>query len=670
MADKVLQRIQSLREQLEHHNYLYYVQAQPQISDREFDRLMRELTDLEAAHPQYDSPNSPSKRVGGRPIEGFATVQHAVPMMSIDNTYSEEEVREFDARVKKLLDGQVPHYVLEPKVDGVSASLRYENGQLVLAATRGDGRRGDDITAQVRTIQSVPLRLHGRDGIPDILEVRGEIFMPSDVFQQINLQREAEGLETFKNPRNLTTGTLKQLDPKITASRKLRFIAHGLGVVEPLNATGYWQFLKLLKNWHIPIAEHTTQAADIDKVIATIEKFAEVRGKLAYQTDGMVIKVDSFSQRDQLGATSKAPRWVIAFKYAAEQMQTVLHACDWQVGKGGTLTPVARLEPVFIAGSTVSNATLHNIDQIRKLDLHLGDTVVIEKAGEVIPYVRQAVPELRPKGAKKIEPPTHCPSCHSKVQREEGTPYIRCVNPECPAQFRERLKWFVGRNQMDIDHVGEALIEQLIDHGLVKTFADLYRLTKQQVMDLERMGDRSAQNVIDSIQGSRERGLDRLLASLGVRHVGNRVAFVLATHFGSMDALAKATQEELSAVHEIGDIIAASVHDFFHSAVGKHTSAEFKEIGIDPHVKVAAGSDGKSRPLADQSIVVTGSLEHFTRKEIEDRIQQLGGRPSGSVSKKTSFVVAGADAGSKLDKAKSLGVKVMSEKEFIELIGK
>ena len=670
MADKILQRIQSLREQLEHHNYLYYVEAKPQISDREFDRLMRELIDLEAAHPQYDSPNSPSKRVGGQPIEGFATVQHAVPMMSIDNTYNEEEVREFDARVKKLLDGQEPQYVLEPKVDGVSASLRYEKGQLVLAATRGDGLRGDDITAQVRTIQSVPLQLHEHDSVPDILEVRGEIFMPSDVFKQINLQREAEGLETFKNPRNLTTGTLKQLDPKITASRKLRFIAHGLGVVEPLNATGYWQFLKLLKNWHIPIAEHTTQAADIDKVIATIEKFAEVRGKLAYQTDGMVIKVDSFSQRDQLGVTSKAPRWVIAFKYAAEQMQTVLHACDWQVGKGGTLTPVARLEPVFIAGSTVSNATLHNIDQIRKLDLHLGDTVVIEKAGEVIPYVRQAVPELRPKGAKKIEPPTHCPSCNSKVQREEGTPYIRCVNPECPAQFRERLKWFVGRNQMDIDHVGEALIEQLIDHGLVKTFADLYRLSKQQVMDLERMGDRSAQNVIDSLQASRERGLDRLLASLGVRHVGNRVAFVLATHFGSMEALAKATQEELSAVHEIGDIIAASVHDFFHSAAGKHTIAEFKEIGIDPHVKVAAGSDGKSRPLADQSIVVTGSLEHFTRKEIEDRIQQLGGRPSGSVSKKTSFVVAGADAGSKLDKAKSLGVKVISEKEFIELVGK
>jgi DNA ligase (NAD+) len=671
MADKVLQRIQSLREQLEHHNYLYYVDAKPQISDQEFDRLMRELTDLEKEHPKYDSPNSPSKRVGGQPIEGFATVQHSVPMMSIDNTYSEEEVREFDARVKKLLDGPTPQYVLEPKVDGVSASLRYEKGELVQAATRGDGRRGDDITAQVRTIQSVPLQLHshGKEKFPAALEVRGEIFMPNDVFQKINLQREAEGLETFKNPRNLTTGTLKQLDPKITASRKLRFISHGLGEIEPVVADGYWQFLKLLKAWRLPVAEHTTHAADIDAVIATIEKFAEVRGKLSYQTDGMVVKVDSFSQRDQLGVTSKAPRWVIAFKYAAEQMQTVLHACDWQVGKGGTLTPVARLEPVFVAGSTVSNATLHNIDQIRKLDLHIGDTIVIEKAGEVIPYVRQAVPEKRPKGAKKIEPPTHCPSCNSKVQREEDTPYIRCVNPECPAQFRERLKWFVGRNQMDIDHVGEALIEQLIDAGLVKTFADLYRLTKQQVMDLERMADRSAQNVIDSIQASRERGLDRLLASLGVRHVGNRVAFVLATHFGSLDALAKASQEELSEVHEIGDIIAASVHDFFHSAVGKHTIAEFKEIGIDPHLEVAAAKSGAELPLAGQSIVVTGTLAHFSRKELEDRIQSLGGRPSGSVSKKTHLLIAGTDAGSKLDKAKSLGVKVISEKEFIEMVG-
>jgi DNA ligase (NAD+) len=384
----------------------------------------------------------------------------------------------------------------------------------------------------------------------------------------------------------------------------------------------------------------------------------------------MVVKIDSFAQRDRLGATSKAPRWVIAFKYAAEQMQTVLRACDWQVGKGGTLTPVARLEPVFIAGTTVSNATLHNIDQIRRLDLHIGDTIVLEKAGEVIPYIRQAVPEKRPKGAKPIEAPRKCPSCGTPIEKEEGTPYVRCPNESCPGRLRERLKWFVGRNQMDIENVGEALIDQLMDHGLVKTFADLYRLTKQQLVELERMGEKSAQNVVDSIQGSRSRGLDRLLAGLGIRHVGNRVAHVLASHFGSLDALAKATTDELSAVHEIGEVIAQSVHDFFQSEVGRDAIAQLKTVGIDPIIEKPSQGVGEEKlPLSGQTVVVTGSLAKFKRPEIEALIVKLGGRASGSVSKKTSFVVAGADAGSKLDKAKELNVPVLTEEEFIQRIG-
>ena len=665
MPTPIEQKIKKLRQELERHNYLYY-SGKPEIDDRQFDAMMRELIDLETAHPEFLTPDSPSQRVGAEPIEGFKTVEHAVPMMSIDNTYDEAEVRAFDARVRKGLgDGKIS-YVIEPKVDGVAASLRFERGQLVLAATRGDGRWGDDITVNARTIQSIPLRLGGKD-VPDILEVRGEIFMSSKVFQEINKQREAAGEEIFKNPRNLAVGALKQLDPKITASRKLRFVSHGLGQVDPVPSKSYWETLKLFRNWHLPVGEHTSRLDSMDEVIAAIEKFGEIRGKLAYQTDGVVIKVDSFDQRDHLGATSKAPRWVIAFKYAAEQMQTILREVDWQVGKGGTLTPVARLEPVFLAGTTVQNASLHNIDQIRKLDLHLGDTVVVEKAGEVIPYVRQALPDKRPRGAKAIEPPTKCPSCGTKVAKEADGPFIRCDNPQCPAQFRERLRWFCGRGQMDIENIGEALVDQLIDAGLVKTFADLYRLKKDQLLELERMGDKSAQNVIDGIAQSKSRPLDRLLAGLGVRHVGSRVAFVLAQNFGNLAALENATVEKLSSIHEIGDVIAQSVHDFFHSPAGEKTIQELKRVGVDPKMESSARTD---QPLVGLTIVVTGTLKKLKRDEIERLITDLGGRAAGSVSRKTSFVVAGEDAGSKLDKAKELGIEVLNEAEFLKKIGK
>ncbi|MGD0462684.1 MAG: NAD-dependent DNA ligase LigA [Tepidisphaeraceae bacterium] len=668
MAASDEQRIKKLRQELERHNHLYYVEGKPQISDVEFDALMRELIELEKAHPELLTPDSPSQRVGGQPVEGFKTVEHAMPMMSIDNTYDESEVRAFDARLRKALgEAERIEYVVEPKVDGVAATLRYEEAMLVLAATRGDGRRGDDITANARTIQSIPLRLHGENDLPGIVEIRGEIYMSTAVFQQLNKEREAAGEEIYKNPRNLAVGALKQLDPKITATRKLRFVAHGLGQVEPMETQSYWEWLNIVKRWHVPVGEHTKHVKSIDEVIAAIEEFAEIRGKLAYQTDGMVIKVDSFEQRERLGATSKAPRWVIAYKYAAEQIQTVLRDVEWQVGRGGTLTPVARLEPVFLAGTTVQNATLHNIDQIRKLDLHLGDTVVMEKAGEVIPYVRQGVLEKRPKGAKRIEPPTKCPSCGSKVEKDADSPFIRCENPECPAQLRERLRSFCGRNQMDIENIGEALVDQLIDAGLVKTFADLYRLKKEQILELERMGDKSAQNVIDAIALSKSRSLDRLLSGLGIRHVGNRVAFVLAQHFGDLDALEHATVEELSSVHEIGEVIAKSVHDFFHGEKGRHTISELRRVGIDPKMEKSAGVD---KPLAGQTVVVTGSLQRLRRDEIERLITELGGRAAGSVSRKTSFVVAGEDAGSKLAKAKELGIEVLSEEEFLKRIGR
>lgn len=673
MSQSVEKRVAQLRTELNHHNYLYYVEQRPQISDREYDQLMQDLIDLEKAHPELIAPDSPTQRVGEEPLTELKPVRHAVPMMSIDNTYTDEGVREFDERVRKGLGGEQPAYVLEPKIDGASVSLRYEDGLLVQAATRGRGSVGDEITANARTINSIPLRLRedvARAKIPRVLEVRGEVYMDNADFQRVNKEIVAEGEEAYANPRNLTAGTLRRLDPRIVARRRLRFLAHGLGQVEPMPVQTYWEWVELLRDWGLPLPSYIKRAKDVDEALKVIHDFESVRRQLPYMTDGMVMKVESFEQRERLGATSKAPRWVIAYKYETEQQPTVLKEVRWQVGKGGNLTPVADLEPVFIGGVTVTHATLHNIEQIHRLDLHLGDTVIVERRGEVIPYVAEVVLEKRPHGAKTVNAPHKCPSCGSTVEREPDTPILSCVNPECPAQFRERLKWFVGRSQMEIDHVGEKLIDQLVDAGLVKTFADLYRLTKEQLMGLERMGERSAQNVIDSIQHSRERGLDRLLAGIGIHHVGNRVAYVLASHFGSLDALMNASQEELSAVDEIGPVIAASVHDFFANKAGKTVVAELKEAGIDPKMEVKRDQQPReSQPLSGQTIVVTGTLEKFKRQEIEEIIVKLGGRASGSVSKKTSFVVAGADAGSKLDKAKELGVPVLSESEFVEKVG-
>jgi len=728
MAQSVEKRIEQLRRELDRHNYLYFVENRPAISDKEFDRLMQELVDLEKAHPELDSADSPTKRVGGEIQSELKPVRHAVPMMSIDNTYSEAEVRAFDERVRKGLDGQKVDYVLEPKIDGASVSLRYEGGRLVLAATRGRGNVGDDITANARTIRSIPLTLHTDSGHlpPDILEVRGEVYMDNDDFQRVNKEIAAEGEEPYANPRNLTAGTLRRLDPRIVAKRRLRFLAHGLGQVEPMPAKTYWQWTQLLRQWGLPLPKEVWRVGDIDEAIKCIHEFEKVRPRLPYMTDGMVMKVDAFAQRDTLGATSKAPRWVIAYKYETEQQPTVLKDCRWQVGKGGSLTPVGDLEPVFIGGVTVTHVTLHNIDQIHRLDLHCGDTVIVERAGEVIPYVVEAVKEKRPKGARPIEAPAKCPECGTRVEREsmpEETIAYRCVNtacdeffvrhrvkrgkipeacpvcgkkletldegieiycpnPACPAQLKERLRWFCHRGQMDIEGVGEKLVDQLVDRGLVKTFADLYRLKADDIATLSSeviadgktvkrtVGEKVATKVIGHIAASRERGLDRLLAGLGIHHVGNRVAFVLASHFQNLDAIAEATREQLSAVHEIGDVIAESVHDFFHNEAGKRTIRELKAVGVDPTMESPAatgksgGGEAGKLPLAGLTIVVTGSLEKFKRQEIEELIQKHGGRAAGSVSKKTSFVVAGADAGSKLDKAKELGIPVITEAEF------
>jgi DNA ligase (NAD+) len=730
MSQSAEKRVEQLRKELNHHNHLYHVEARPQISDREYDRLMQELIDLEAAHPEFASADSPTQRVGGEAQAELKSVRHAVPMMSIDNTYSEAEVRAFDERVRKTLNGAAPAYVLEPKIDGASVSLRYEGGRMVLAATRGRGNMGDDITANARTIHSIPLVLH-KDGAkvspPGVLEVRGEVYMDNDDFQRVNKELLAGGDEPYANPRNLTAGTLRRLDPKIVAKRRLRFLAHGVGQVEPMPAESYWEWTHLLRQWGLPLPKEVWRVESVDEAIKCIHEFEKIRPKLPYMTDGMVMKVDAFEQRDRLGANSKAPRWVIAYKYETEQQPTVLKDVRWQVGKGGSLTPVGDLEPVFIGGVTVTHVTLHNIDQIHRLDLHLGDTIVVERAGEVIPYVVEAVKDKRPKGAKPIIAPGKCPECGTKVEREalpEETVAYRCVNtacdeffvrhkvkrakapeacpvcsqkveildegidiycpnPACPAQVKERLRWYCHRGQMDIEGVGDKLVDQLVERGLVKSFADLYRLKLEDVATLgseveqegktikRTVGEKTAKKVIDNIAASKERGLDRLLAGLGIHHVGNRVAFVLASHFGALDAIGKASKEELSAVHEIGDVIAESVHDFFHNEAGKRTIADLKSVGVDPKMDKAAGSSttgSGQQPFAGMSIVVTGSLEKFKRQEIEELITKLGGRASGSVSKKTSFVVAGADAGTKLDKAKELGVPVLTEMQFEERI--
>jgi DNA ligase (NAD+) len=677
-------RVAELREEIREHDRRYYAEDRPTISDREYDWLMLELIELERKHPDLITPDSPTQRVGGDVQTALKSVRHAVPMMSIDNTYSEAEIRAFDERVRRGLGGEQPAYVLEPKIDGTSISLRYEQGQLVLAATRGRGNVGDDVTVNARTIRAIPLTLH-KDAskvlLPSILEVRGEVYMDNEDFQRVNKEIEAEGEEPYANPRNLTSGTLRRLDPKIVAMRRLRFLAHGAGQIEPMPAETYWELTKLLRQWGLPLPREVWRVDNIDEAISRLHDFEKMRPKLPFMTDGMVVKVDSFAHRDRLGATSKAPRWVVAYKYKTEQQPTVLKNVRWQVGKGGNLTPVGELEPVFIGGVTVTNVSLHNIDQIQRLDLHLGDTVVIERAGEVIPYVVEAVAENRPQGAKPILPPTKCPSCGAKVEKEEDTPYIRCLNPSCPAQLKERLRWFCHRGQMDIEGMGDVLVDQLVEGGYVREFADLYKLKAETIANLSSeieqgeklikrtVGEKVAKKVVENINRSRAQPLERLIAGLGIRHVGNRVAYVLATHFGNLDAIAAASEEKLSEVHEIGPAIARSVHEFFNNPSGKKVIADLRVVGVDPQTEVVRPEKAAALALSGKTIVVTGTLKNYSREQIQEAITKHGGRASGSVSKKTDFVLAGEEAGTKLEKAKQLGVRVITEQEFDRMIG-
>jgi len=662
---ELAKRIEQLQAEIRRHDYLYYVLNQPKISDLQYDKLFAELKVLEQKHPELITHDSPTQRVSDRPLEGFATIRHAVPMLSIDNTYNAEELRAFDERVKKGLGSVEYDYVVEPKIDGVAVSLRYENGSLVTAATRGDGQTGDDVTSNVRTIKAIPLTLLSLSKVSSILEVRGEVYMPIRSFRELNRLRAEVGEPLFANPRNAAAGSLKLLDARITAQRNLSFFAYAIGEVSGTLAENHYQILQKLKKLGLPVNPHIKRAKDIDEALDICLSWSEKRLELDYKIDGMVIKVNRLEQRDILGATGRAPRWCISYKFPAERAQTIIESIDVQVGKSGILTPVANLTPVLLAGTTVKRASLHNFDELRRLDARCGDTVLIEKAGEIIPQVIEAKKELRPADAEPFEIPPTCPICNSKVVKDKDGVYIRCVNPDCMGQLKERLRYFAGRDQMDIEHLGPSLIEQLVESGLVKNFSDLYKLQKPDLLALERMADKSANNVIEAIEKSKTRLLWRLIAGLGIRHIGGQSAQILAEHFGSLEALRNADREALETIDQIGPTMAESVYEYFRSPQNRKVLDELLAAAVMPEKPKKVTHLGK---LAGKTVVITGTLESFTRQQTEQAIRQAGGKSSSSVSKKTDFVLVGKEPGSKLDKAQQLGVKVIDEKQFLQMI--
>ncbi len=666
MAESVKKQIEQLRKEIRGHDYLYYVLNQPKISDRRYDKLFAELKELEAKHPELITADSPTQRVSEKPLAAFKSVRHALPMLSIDNTYSADELREFDKRVAKTLQSSDYDYVVELKIDGMAISLRYEKGSLATAATRGDGTTGDDVTANVRTIKAVPLVLVDADKVPEIIEVRGEVYMPTKSFIELNHLRVEADEPAFANPRNAAAGSLKLLDARTTAQRNLSFFAYSIGEVSEPVAQEHFQLLQRFKKFGLPVNPDIKKAKDINEVIDICLGWSEKKSKLDYQIDGMVIKVNRLDQHELLGATGRAPRWCISFKFPAEKAETKIESIAVQVGKTGTLTPVANLASVQLAGTTVRRATLHNFDEIRRLDVRIGDTVVIEKAGEIIPQVIEVKKKLRPPNAKPFQVPKKCPNCGGTVQKDENGVYIRCVNPDCFGQLRERLRYFAGRSQMDIEHLGTALIDQLVDSSLVRSFADIYKLQKSDLIDLERMAEKSAQNVIDAIEASKSQPLWRLIAALGIRHIGSESAQILAEHFGSLDALIRADIQQLEEIEQIGTTMAESIYEYFKNPVNRKVIDELLSAGLKPKHHRMKRSD----KLAGKTIVVTGTLENFSRQQAEQTIKEAGGKSASSVSKKTDFVLAGDNPGSKLDKAKKLGVKIINEKQFLEMIGR
>ena len=655
-------RLEILRQELHRHNQLYYVEARPLISDKEFDLLLRELQDIEAQFPDLITPDSPSQRVGGAPIEGFTQIQHSVPMMSLDNTYSEAELTSFFARLQKGLGREKIDCVIEPKVDGVAITVRYENGVLKHGATRGDGRTGDDVTTNLKTIRTLPLRLP-KDG-PQTFEVRGEVFMPKAVFARLNQEREEAGEQLFANPRNSTAGTLKLLDSKIVAKRPLDIVFYGLADATDIQVGSQTEVHALLDRCGLRKADHIWRADTAEGLLAAIRELDEKRKSLPYETDGAVIKVNSFADQRELGVTSKAPRWAIAYKYQPEQAETKILAVDIQVGRTGALTPVARLEPVLVSGSTVSNATLHNYEEIERKDIRIGDYVIIEKAGEIIPAVVSVKTEKRDGSEISLTPPTHCPVCGTAVHRDEEQVVIRCPNPQCPEVQKRRIEHFVSRTAMDISGLGESVVAQLVELRLVRDVADLYSLNELLLARLDRIGTKSIDNYLKAIEASKKQDPWRLVFGLGILHVGAGGARKLLEHFGSIDAIAAASVEDLTQCPDIGGVVAPSIHSWFHDETNINLLQRLRDAGLNFAQKVV---ELASQKLAGSTWVITGTLSQ-DRESIADIIRANGGKVSGSVSGKTSFVLAGEEAGSKLDKATKLGVKIISEAEFRAMI--
>lgn len=657
------ERIEALRREINHHNRLYYLDARPEITDQQFDALLRELQDLEQQHPELIAADSPTQRVGGAPIEGFTQITHSVPMMSLDNTYSELELREFYQRVQKGLGRDKVRCVVEPKVDGVAITIRYENGSLKHGATRGDGRTGDDVTANLKTIKTLPLSLP--KAAPQTFEVRGEVFMTRAGFDKLNLERDEAGEPRYANPRNTTAGTLKQLDSRIVARRPLDIVFYGLADPGEASVQSQQEVHLLLDKAGLRKADKVWITTSADELVRAIQELDAMRKSLPYETDGAVVKVDDFADQRELGSTSKAPRWAIAYKYAAEQAETRLLSVDIQVGRTGALTPVARLEPVFLSGSTVSNATLHNFEEIERKDIRVGDVVVIEKAGEIIPAVVEVKKDRRTGSEQPIPVPTVCPVCGAAAAKDTEQVVIRCTNPECSEQVKRRLEHFVHRGAMDIAGLGSEKVAQFVDAGLIANPADIYDLDELKLAGVERLGAKSIENLLKGVQASKQQPPWRLVFGLGILHVGASGARALLEHFGSIDKLAAASVEELCQAPDIGAVVAPSIHSWFRDERNIALLQRLKAAGLTfTQREVVLASD----KLAGSTWVITGTLSQ-PREEIADTIRANGGKVSGSVSGKTTYLLAGEEAGSKIDKAAKLGVQVIDEAKFREMIG-
>ena len=660
-------RAEELRSSIDSHNYRYYVLDDPEVPDAEYDRLMRELQALEEEHPGLVAPESPTQRVGAQPATTFGQVVHETPMLSLDNAFTEEELADFDRRVRQRLEEPgVVDYAAEPKLDGAAVSVLYENGSLVRGATRGDGTTGEDITHNVRTIKSVPLRLHGSD-FPRLLEVRGEVYMPKDGFDAMNKRALAQGEKTFVNPRNAAAGSLRQLDPKLTAQRPLEVFFYGIGIVRGFDIPArHSETLEALKQFGLRVSPLLQVVAGPEGCLAYYEQMGEQREKLPYEIDGVVFKVDRLDYQETLGFVSRAPRWAIAHKFPAQEELTAVRDVEFQVGRTGALTPVARLEPVFVGGVTVSNATLHNMDELQRKDVRIGDTVIVRRAGDVIPEVVKVVETRRPKNARPVALPQKCPICSSDVLRLEDEAVARCTGGlYCPAQRKEAIKHFASRRAFDIEGLGSKLIDQLVEEGMVETPADLYRLTEEQLSSLERMGQKSAKNLLDALERSKETSLPRFLYALGIREVGEATAQGLAHHFGTLEKLAAANAEALQEARDVGPVVAEYVQSFFEQKHNREVIDALCEQGVQ-WSEVKKKESGQQ--LAGMTFVLTGTLQEYTREEAKAKIQDLGGRVTGSVSKKTDFLVYGEDSGSKLEKARALGVKTLTEADLLDYI--